>query len=149
MIEESIKNKELGIGIFSEEAKKKSSQSRIGRKRPASEHRKKAVGAAIKNRTYFNNGIVNVFTFECPEGFVPGRIINYDDSNRLNIIKEKQCKKVICLDTNIIYNSIKEASEKTGANHIGKCCKGKAKVSGGLHWAFYNGEDWSELINES
>ena len=45
---------------------------------------------------------------------------------------ENNKKKVLCITTNIIYNSIKEASEQTGvcASNIGRCCNGKCKSAG-------------------
>jgi len=45
---------------------------------------------------------------------------------------ENNKKKVICITTNIIYNSIKEASEQTGvcASNIGRCCHGRCKSAG-------------------
>lgn len=51
---------------------------------------------------------------------------------RLNI------KKVKCIDTNKIYNSIKEASNDNNINRasISFCCVGKYKTAGGLHWEY-------------
>jgi group I intron endonuclease len=50
------------------------------------------------------------------------------------------CKKVRCIETGIIYDSIGKACLESGANRdgIGLCCKGKIKTSGKLHWEFYN-----------
>ena len=49
-----------------------------------------------------------------------------------------RCKKVICIDTNEIYNSLKEAEEKTGVNSIciSNCCKEKQKTAGKYHWKY-------------
>ena len=49
-----------------------------------------------------------------------------------------RCKKVICIDTNEIYNSLKEAEEKTGVNRIciSNCCKGMQKTAGKYHWKY-------------
>ena len=49
-------------------------------------------------------------------------------------------KKVLCISTGVVYDSIKEASEATGANKksIGYCCNGKYKHSGGYEWKFYS-----------
>ena len=51
-------------------------------------------------------------------------------------------KKVINVDTTQVFNSIKEASEKTGvrAGDISSCCRGKRKSAGGYHWSFVNKE---------
>ena len=46
-------------------------------------------------------------------------------------------KKVLCIETEIEYNSILEAEKKTGINHGGiSCCRGKQKSAGGYHWKF-------------
>lgn len=47
-------------------------------------------------------------------------------------------RKVICLDTNIIYDSIKEAAQATKipSNRISECCSGKHKSTHGLRWAY-------------
>ena len=47
-------------------------------------------------------------------------------------------KKVVCIETGVIYNSIREASLKTGTDNMGicNCCKGKIKTSNGFHWKY-------------
>lgn len=47
-------------------------------------------------------------------------------------------KNVICFETKEIYNSIKEAGEKTNTSisSIGKCCNYKQKTANGFHWFF-------------
>lgn len=49
-------------------------------------------------------------------------------------------KKVICLDTNIIYPSIKKASEETNIDfrQISAVCRGVLKSYKGSHWGFIN-----------
>lgn len=51
---------------------------------------------------------------------------------------ERISKAVLCVETNKIYNSIKEAGADTGANvsHISAACKGKQKTCGGFHWCY-------------
>ncbi len=53
-------------------------------------------------------------------------------------------KPVICKNNNtvIIFNSIEEASCKTGVDrtNIGRCCNNKRKKAGGYNWAFLKGE---------
>lgn len=53
-------------------------------------------------------------------------------------LRKPTIKKVICIDTGVEYDSIKTASDKTGAsyNHIGDCCKGKRETTGGYHWKY-------------
>lgn len=44
-------------------------------------------------------------------------------------------KKVMCVETNKIYQSCIIASKELEiSNHIGKCCNGKRKTCGGYHW---------------
>ena len=69
-----------------EETRQKMSDSLKGEKNPMhgqhhSEEAKRKMADAKKGkpncnrgRKYFNNGIKNVMSFECPEGFVPGRL---------------------------------------------------------------------------
>ncbi len=58
-------------------------------------------------------------------------------------IAAKKFKPVQCVETGIIYESIKQAAEKTkgNAHTIGNCCKGKQKTSGNLHWRYYSDVD--------
>lgn len=64
---------------MSEEQKRKISEAKRGKPRPpvSEETRRKlseqARRAAI-GRHYYNNGVRNIRTYSCPEGFVPGRI---------------------------------------------------------------------------
>lgn len=53
-------------------------------------------------------------------------------------ILEKKRKKTLCIETNIIYGSLSEASEKTNINIccIGDCCRGNQKTAGGFHWKY-------------
>lgn len=52
--------------------------------------------------------------------------------------KSFSAKKVLCIETNIVYNTIKEAGEDTStmACHISEVCKNKRKSAGGLHWKY-------------
>lgn len=51
---------------------------------------------------------------------------------------EARNKKVMCIETNVKYGSINEASRETGiiASSIGKCCWGKQHTAGTFHWVF-------------
>ena len=53
-------------------------------------------------------------------------------------ILEKRRKKVLCIETNIIYNSLKEASQKTNINMscISECCHKKQQTAGKYHWKY-------------
>ena len=51
---------------------------------------------------------------------------------------ESGYKKVRCIETGIIYSSIREASKQTGVcrSSISQCYNGKQKTAGGFHWEF-------------
>lgn len=46
-------------------------------------------------------------------------------------------KKVQCIETNEIFDNIKEARKKMKiSNHIGDACSGKRNMCGGYHWKY-------------
>lgn len=55
-------------------------------------------------------------------------------------------KRVICLDTGVIYKSAKEAARLLNLNssHISSCCTGKRKTCGKLRFSHYKGGDVNE-----
>lgn len=58
---------------------------------------------------------------------------------------DKANKKVLCVETNCIYESLSEASEKVFGNfsnitNISNVCKGKRNTAGGYHWKFIEKE---------
>lgn len=57
---------------------------------------------------------------------------NNNFGTRTKRIAKAISKKVICITTGEIFDSIKEASRQTGANqsHIVECCRGKRKSAG-------------------
>lgn len=66
-------------------------------------------------------------------------------------------RKVICLNTGTIYDSITAAKKDTGAEHIGDCCSGKNKTAGkdkngkALMWKYiedYTGKEKILEINQ-
>lgn len=54
--------------------------------------------------------------------------------------REDQSKKVLCVETGEVFDSISDAYRKTGIyqSNISKVCLGKRKTTGGFHWAFCN-----------
>lgn len=63
--------------------------------------------------------------------------INYGTRNERD--KQAKSKKVRCIETGIIYESITQASRETGLNMTGisECCRKKRyKTYGGFHWEF-------------
>ena len=57
---------------FSEEHKNKLSEALKGK--PKSEETRRKMGETRKGMRFFNNGKMNKLCYECPEGFVPGRL---------------------------------------------------------------------------
>ena len=60
------------------------------------------------------------------------------------------CRKVICIEYNKVFNSIKEAKEWIGKADIKSCLRGRQNTAGKhletgerLHWMYY--EDWLEI----
>ena len=58
---------------FSEEHKNKLSEANKGKH--FSEEHKKKISEAKKGKHWYNNGIKNKLCFECPDGFVPGKLL--------------------------------------------------------------------------
>ena len=52
--------------------------------------------------------------------------------------KNKTCKPVLCIETNMIYSGAYEAQQKTGisSGNIGQVCSSKRKTAGGYHWCY-------------
>ena len=59
---------------------------------------------------------------------------NYGDRNQK--LSQKHSVKVLCVETGIIYDSGKQASELTGTcrSSISNCLNGKRNKAGGFHW---------------
>lgn len=65
-----------------------------------------------------------------------------------------RARKVICLETLKVYDTLTEAREKTGATKITDCCKHsyKHKSSNGLHWEYYDEnlseQDYKDILQQ-
>ena len=49
-------------------------------------------------------------------------------------------KQVLCVETGIVYQSVRDAQRQTGADRsvIIKCCTGRSKTAGGYHWEYFD-----------
>lgn len=56
--------------------------------------------------------------------------------------KDKK-RAVMCEETGTIYDSIKDAFEKTSIHNISACCRGVIAKAGGYSWSYYKGGDLS------
>lgn len=73
-------------------------------------------------------------------------IINCNIDEILNRKKHAQItnkKRVCCIETNQIYDSITQASKETGfdPSSISACCRGKLKTTHGFHWEYVDEAD--------
>lgn len=66
------------------------------------------------------------------------RVCNLEWNTYKENIRYSLAKRVMCIETGDIYDSIMEAAEKTGIHYTGisQCCNGKIKTAGGFHWCF-------------
>lgn len=62
--------------------------------------------------------------------------VNYGTRNKRSAAAH--CKKVRCIETGIIYDSIKEAAKAIGKSlcTLSNCLAGRTKTCGGFHWEF-------------
>ena len=65
----------------------------------------------------------------------------------LTKVHDSMKKRVVCLDTGTVYESITDATRQTGipSKGIGEICKGTRISTHGTHWAYYTGQTKEEL----
>lgn len=53
-------------------------------------------------------------------------------------VAKAQSKKVLCLETGVVYSSTRDIERKFGFYHsnISACCNGKKNTCGGYHWQY-------------
>ena len=58
--------------------------------------------------------------------------------NMKNRGRQQNCKRVLCIETGVIYESTREAARQTGIaqSSISQCCNGKLKTAAGFHWQY-------------
>lgn len=82
-----------------------------------------------------------------PHGYTEVDHIDMDKSNNcvenLRWVSRKEnmsylTKRVLCVETGRIYDSVLQASVETGIHKTGiaNCCRGKRKTTGGFHWEY-------------
>ena len=52
-----------------------------------------------------------------------------------------QAIKVMCIETQQIFDCIQDAKEWANCKHVGDCCKGKQHTAGGYHWKYVDEEE--------
>lgn len=62
----------------------------------------------------------------------------YDELAKQNNYNNGKPKKVLCIETNVIYNNCSEAANSINVNRasISRVCRGERKTAGGLHWKY-------------
>ena len=65
----------------------------------------------------------------------------YDENKNYEFVpfkRDYKYKQILCLDNNIIYNSVHEASKNTGCSIVGirHCCTGYLKTTKGMHFCY-------------
>lgn len=53
-----------------------------------------------------------------------------------------RARQVICVETQVRYDSVRDAYRVTGVRYdsISRVCSGKGETAGGFHWEYVNGE---------
>lgn len=81
---------------------------------------------------------------EFREKIIKSRMSRVKNNNKIGILKNRyrSGKKVICIETKMIFERIKDASIYYGIcdECIRKCCHNERNVAGGYHWQFYKEE---------
>lgn len=97
---------------------------------PKTEEHKQKISESLTGRSFTNERKQNISKSRRDSGCAKGG-------------KNPRAKKVICIETGVVYSYSGEAAEATGSNakSIRNCCLGKHKTSGGLHWRFLDDKD--------
>jgi hypothetical protein len=108
---------------MSEESKKKISDSKTGHRWTSEQKRnlsKARMGRIVSDDTRLKLSIANKGTKPAQSAI------------------DAMARKVLCVETETIYPSIKKASEllNLSAGNIGMCCRGIRHTTGGYHWSY-------------
>lgn len=147
--EHKSNNSELGYnrdnggncsGKMSDETKQKISASLTGiKKKPMSEETKRKISEhrkGIKTERVYTS--LSTETKEKLSHALKGRKLSEETLKKRS---KSQSKPVFCVETGVIYSSIKEAEQTACVNGDCICgvCKGKRKTAGGYHWEYVKG----------
>ena len=90
-----------------------------------------------KNENKENNNVWNLEWCTKKYNILFGSAL--DRSHKANRNCKTTSVPVRCVNTNVIYPSIREAKRQTGATNIFYCCIGRRKTSNGLQWEYVEG----------
>ena len=128
---------------FSDKTKRKMSKAKKGRKRSEEEKRKISETCKGKNKGKKLSEETKLKLSEACKG----RKFSDETKRKMSEAKIKLSKKVICITTGEIFNSLKEAGSyyNVAQSNISSCCRGRCKSVGKLP----NGEPlkWKYLEN--
>lgn len=157
--------------IFSEESKEKNRQKHLGKPsgmkgKKQSEEIKQKISNSLMGQKAWNKGIpMSKKTKEKLKNSLKGRTSPHKDKKLSpqhchnlsishigkNLGKDHpRARKVICLNTLKIFESISEIKLKYSIKHISECCRGFLKIAGKdqngnkLHWLYYS--DYQKLM---
>ncbi len=92
-----------------------------------------------KKRGYIYDAEMLKYLSDIRKGEKNGFYGKHHTEDTLKINREAHSKKVVCIETGKLYNSILDAAKENNLNstYIGRCCNGIAFTCGGYHWKFY------------
>lgn len=121
-----------------EEVRQKMSVSMMGNKNglghPCSEEKKKKISDAQKGRKFSEEHKRNISLAKSGKSHAPPSM-----EARKKISDSHEKNPVYCEETDTVYSSIHECARQLElqATLVCKCCKGKAKTTGGYHLHYY------------
>ena len=130
---------------FSPETKLKLSQSKSGENHPCygkhlSEETKQKIGAANRGKHLSAETIIKISEAK------KGKTASEETKRKLSELRKGKgtggdnpmAKRVKCVETELVFDSIKSAAESVGVwpETLGRHLKGRAKTCGGYHWEY-------------
>lgn len=146
-------NIELGgnsIGKHSEKSKEKMSNSHKGKK--LTDEHKKHIKESLENQTEETRkkkSLSHIGLKHSEETKLKmSEIQKMRTQQEINDIYKNQSKRVLCVETGIIYDSTRviERLLNISSSQISRVCNGKAKTAGGYHWRFYMEDNYGNTI---
>lgn len=136
-----------------ESEKKKISEFHKGRKRSAETRHRLSIAQTGKKHTEETKRKLS----EAHKGKMPANINQLLEYAKHQSYPERRgkpfpqiWKKVICLETGVVYESLKAAAKDVNckAENIGACCHHRKITIGGYHWEFYDEkQDYKSLLD--
>lgn len=138
------------VGKFSEETRIKMSKSHIGKhlteehKKHISESSKLQSEETKKKKSVSHIGLKH--TEETKKRM--SELQNARTQEEINNIYKYISKRVLCVETGIVYNSTRSAGRilNISASSISRACKDETKTARGYHWRFYTEDNYGEAV---